>query len=331
MRNAMMYSGIITNYGCSAACRHCMFASSPRAGKEFISGEAAERIAGRLKRAGVYSMHIGGGEPFLNFEALCVLLGAMQKAGLGVDYIETNAFWARDDAEIMKRLERLRKLGVDTIMVSVDPFHIEYVPLERPIRLVQALRRAGMDYFIWQDRFLERLLPLDMTKTHTKEELSALLGEDYVADTAREYGVKVNGRALAIAESVYEPQSALELADGEPCSSLLAGMHCHVDLYGNVIPSGCPGISIDLEDFLAGRLPREKYPAAQRLYAGGVRALLEYATDAGFMPDDAGYATKCSLCCAIRTWLNENRPSPDIAPDCFYREMKRAMEVKNEN
>ena len=32
MRNVMNYSGIITNYNCSAACRHCMFASSPRAG-----------------------------------------------------------------------------------------------------------------------------------------------------------------------------------------------------------------------------------------------------------------------------------------------------------
>lgn len=324
--NRMMYSGIIANYGCTAACRHCMFCSSPRAGKDFITAEAAQRIAKRLRQAGVSSMHIGGGEPFLNFEALCGLLSAMQREGVGVDYIETNAFWCRDDEEIMRRLRILRSLGVDTIMASVDPFHIEYVPLERPIRLVQALRRAGMDYFIWQDRFLERLLPLDMKKTHTREELSALLGDSYIEDTAREYGVKVNGRALAIAGAVYEKQSAEELADGEPCSSLLSGMHCHVDLYEKVIPSGCPGISIDMEDFFSRRLPEEKYPAAYRLYTGGVRALLEYAKELGFEPDEKGYATKCSLCCAIRAWLNDNHPSQEMAPDGFYREMARAME-----
>jgi len=331
MKNTMTYSGIITNYSCSAACRHCMFASSPRAGQEFISEEAAERIVKRLKQAGVYSMHIGGGEPFLKFEALCALLRAMQRYGIGVDYIETNAFWARDDREIEKKLGVLRSLGVDTIMVSIDPFHIEFVPLERPIRLVQALRRAGMDYFIWQDRFLERLLPLDLKTTHTKEELSALLGENYIADTAREYGVKVNGRALAIVRSVYEAVSAEEILDDEPCSGMLSGMHCHVDLNEKVIPSGCPGISIDLDEFLAGRLPKEKYPAAYRLYTGGVRALYDYAREAGFEPDEKGYATKCSLCCAVRAWLNENKPSCDIAPDCFYREMKRAMDEENEN
>lgn len=325
-RNAMMYSGIITNYNCSAACRHCMFCSSPRAGKDFMTPEAAERIAQRLKRAGVSSMHIGGGEPFLNFEALCSLLSAMQRAGVGVDYIETNAFWARDDAEIMQRLRVLRALGADTIMASVDPFHIEFVPLERPIRLAQALRRAGMDYFIWQDRFLERLLPLDLRTTHTKEELSALLGDRYIEDTAREYGVKVNGRALVIAERLYRRQSAERLATGEPCSSLLSGTHCHVDLYEKVIPSGCPGISIDMDDFLAGRLSGEKYPAAYRLYTGGLRALYEYAKGLGFEPDAEGYPTRCSLCCAIRTWLNGKHPSQDIAPDCFYREMEKAME-----
>ena len=329
MRNAMMYSGVITNYSCSAACRHCMFASSPRAGKEFITEETAERIARRLSEAGVCSMHIGGGEPFLKFEALCILLKAMQKYGIGVDYIETNAFWAREDREIDGKLSILRTLGVDTVMVSVDPFHIEFVPLERPVRLVQALRRAGMDYFIWQDRFLERLLPLDMRKTHGKEELSALLGENYIEETAREYGVKVNGRALAIAKDIYQPQSAEEIMDDEPCRHLLSGTHCHVDLFGKVIPSGCPGISVELDDFFAGKLPKEKYPAAHRLYTGGVKALYEYAKAAGFEPDAKGYATKCSLCCAVRIWLNENRPSPDIAPDCFYQEMKRAMEEDN--
>lgn len=226
----------------------------------------------------------------------------------------------------MKKLRVIRSLGVDTVMVSVDPFHIEYVPLERPVRLAQALRRAGMDYFIWQDRFLERLLPLDMKTTHTREELASLLGETYIEDTAAEYGVKVNGRALAIAKRIYEPKTAGKIMDDEPCMHLLSGMHCHVDLHEKVIPSGCPGISIDLDDFLAGRLPMEKYPAAQRLCTGGVRALYEYAEEAGFVPDERGYATKCSLCCAIRSWLNENKPSPDIAPDCFYREMKRAME-----
>lgn len=321
----VLYSGIMTNYNCSAACRHCMFCSSPQAGKDFITPETARRIAQTLKSAGVSSMHIGGGEPFLNFEALCTLLSELQQAGVGVDYIETNAFWCRDMEEIRRKLRRIRSLGVDTVMASVDPFHIEFVPLERPIRLVQALREEGMDYFVWQDRFLERLLPLDLSQTHTREELSALLGDNYIEETAREYGIGVNGRALAIARRLYASRPADDLADEDPCTGLLSGQHCHVDLYGQVIPSGCPGISIEMDDFFAGRLPAEKYPAAYRLYTGGVRALLDYARGLGFEPDPAGYPTKCSLCCAIRIWLSRNCPSQDVAPDCFYREMEKAL------
>jgi len=323
--NQMLYSGIMTGYSCSAACRHCMFCSSPQAGRRFMTQETAERIAGRLRQAGVSSMHIGGGEPFLNFDSLCALLSALQKSGVGVDYIETNAFWCTDDRITREKLRKVRSLGVDTVMASVDPFHIEYVPLERPLRLVRALRELGMDYFVWQDRFLERLLPLDIARTHTTEEMKALLGDNYIEDTAREYGIGVNGRALAIAKNLYALQPAETLAADEPCGHMLSGRHCHVDLYEKVIPSGCPGIAIDLEDFFARRLPAAKYPVAHRLYTGGLRALLDYAREAGFTPDEAGYPTQCSLCYAVRAWLRKNKPSQDIAPDCFYQEMERAM------
>ena len=326
--NSMLYSGIMTNYNCSAACRHCMFCSSPRAGKDFITADAAERIAQRLRKAGVSSVHIGGGEPFLNFDALCTMLSALQRARVGVDYIETNAFWCRDMDSVRERLRKIRSLGADCVMASVDPFHIEFVPLERPLLLVQALRAEEMDFFVWQDRFLERLLPLDITKTHTCEELSRLLGEDYIEETAREYGLGVNGRALAIAKNLYVNQPAEKLAADEPCASILSGRHCHVDLYENVVPSGCPGIAVGLDDFFARRLPADRYPAAHRLYTGGLRALYEYAKEKGFEPDDGGYPTRCSLCYAIRAWLHEHAPSPDIGPDCFYREMAGAMREK---
>ena len=57
----------------------------------------------------------------------------------------------------------------------------------------------------------------------------------------------------------------------------------------------------------------------------GTAALMEYAKKAGFEPDPQGYPTRCSLCYAIRAWLNEHKLSQDIAPDCFYQEMKKTM------
>jgi uncharacterized Fe-S cluster-containing radical SAM superfamily protein len=318
------YSGIMTSYVCSASCRHCMFCSSPKAGKDFITEEAAGRITRTLAREGVTSVHIGGGEPFLNFAALTGLLEAMRNNGVGVDYIETNAFWCRDEKTVYERLASVRALGVRTVMVSVDPFHAEYIPLNRPLLLIRLLRETGMDYFVWQERFISRLRRLDPSRTHTHAELKSLLGDDYVAETAREYGLGMNGRALTIAGQLYPRRPAAAFLTRDPCR-LLDGGHCHIDLYENFIPSGCPGISVALDDYFGGALSEEKYPVVTRLLRGGIAALYEYSVSHGFTPSADGYVTKCELCFFVRDYLRSAKPSYDIAPDCFYNAMNDAF------
>ena len=316
-------SGIITNYNCTASCRHCMFASSPECRKDYISRERAEQIALLLERAGTISVHIGGGEPFMDFDGLCGLITALNRHGIGIDYIETNGYWARDISFAERRLEVLKRLGVYTIMVSVDPYHIEYVPLEMPLKLIELLRAKGFDYFIWQQKFLKPLLSLDISKNHSKEELMSVLGEDYILNTAREYGLGINGRALSFARDLYPIKSAEEVSTDESCPSLTRPHHCHIDLYGNAIPSRCTGIQAKAEDYLTGNITEGEYPVLSRLIHGGVKELLEFAREKGFIPDEKGYATKCELCFAIRAFLEKNSPSADLGPSDFYVQMSR--------
>ena len=324
--NTPVYSGVITNYVCTAACRHCMFASSPDCPKEFITPEGAEALAVLLEEAGTASVHIGGGEPFMNFGALCDTVRALRRHGIAIDYIETNGFWAVKEDFIRERLHTLKTLGVDCIMVSVDPFHIEYVPLERVLRLCNLLEEEGFDYFIWQQRFLKKLLKLDLAKVHTEAELRSLLGKDYIADTAKEYGLGMNGRALGIAAEIFRKKPAEALLDGEPCRKILRPHHCHFDLYGNAVPSGCPGLAAEAGDYLAEHIPAETYPVMDRLIRGGVAALYAYAKEKGFVPDPTGYPTECALCYGIRQWLLKNAPSKDLAPACFYENMEKTLE-----
>ncbi len=327
--NTPMYSGIITGYACTAACRHCMFASGPDCPGEFMTADMAERLATLLEKAGTSSVHIGGGEPFLHFPSLCLTVEALARHGIGIDYIETNGFWAVKDDFIRDRLRTLRDLGVDTVMVSVDPFHIEYVPLERVLLLCHILEEEGFDYFLWQQRFLKKLLKLDLTKTHTPEELQKLLGERYVTDTAAEYGLGMNGRALAIAGEIYEKKPIEAFLNHPPCQKILRPQHCHLDLYGNAVPSGCPGLSAEAEDYLHERISPAKYPVFSRLTTGGLRALYQYATENGFHPDPAGYPTACAVCYAIRSYLIKNVPTPDLSPKCFYENMDVTLVKSN--
>lgn len=327
------YSGIIVTYNCTAACRHCMFASCPHVAEDarklyatdtennYITYEKTLEICRKLASAGTTSMHIGGGEPFINFDGLCSAVNAMTECGIGVDYIETNCFWCKDTELVKRRAMHLKSMGVDTIMASLDPFHIEYVPLQNVVNFCNVMNQIGMDYFVWQDKFYSRLLPLDMTTTHTVSELKALLGEDYAGQTAREYGLGMNGRALKLAEKMYPLRTVDSLtAEDNPCTSLASGRHCHVDLYGRVTPSGCPGISVDLDDYLAvshGFDP-EKYPLVSALDRKGVAGAVEYAEKMGVNVKDKLYPSKCSLCYHIRKSLSHDNGIAEIAPKEFY-------------
>ncbi|MBE6541353.1 MAG: radical SAM protein [Ruminococcaceae bacterium] len=319
------YSGIITNYVCTAECRHCMFGSSPSCPKEYITTEESENIASILEEAGTPSVHIGGGEPFMNFPALLSLIDALNRHGIGVDYIETNAFWAKDEDIVKNRLWELTKRGVTTVMVSSDPFHIEYVPLSRVLTLIKLLSEEGFDYFIWQERYLRKLIHLDHNRTYSKEELEKILGKNYITYTAREYGLGMNGRALAISYDIYPLKSVDELLKSPPCHNILSAQHCHFDLYGNAVPSGCPGLCANSRDYLCGDISTDKYPVMSRLVCGRIKSLFEYAHNLGFVPDPQGYPTKCSFCYAMRSFLSKNNPSDDLSPKCFYENIDKNL------
>ncbi|MBQ4354169.1 MAG: radical SAM protein [Clostridia bacterium] len=323
--NTPYYSGIITNYVCTAACRHCMFGSSPDCPKTFITPAAAENLASILEEAKTASVHIGGGEPFVNFPALCSLIDALNRHGIGVDYIETNAFWAKEDDLVRERLWELTKRGVTTVMVSADPFHIEYVPIGRVLRLIRLLGEEGFDYFVWQERYLRRLMRLEHDRTYTRGELEKILGKTYIEDTAREYGLGMNGRALAIASRLYGKQPADALCDSRPCRKILEPHHCHFDLDGNAVPSGCPGLTAEARDYLCGTIRADRYPVMSRLLEGGTAALYAYAREHGFIPDEKGYPTKCAFCYAMRTYLVKHKPSADLSPACFYENIDKSL------
>lgn len=309
----------MTTYACPAACAHCLYASSPKTRGRFMDAQTARMIASNLKRMGAHSVHIGGGEPFLHMPALRATIDALREANIGIDYIETNAFWARN---IDRAREIIRALGAP-IMVSVDPFHVEYIALSRPLSLIRLLEEMRWDHFVWQDRYIPKLLPLDHARPIPRASLEAHLGNDYRMETAREYGLSANGRALTILRESLPRQRAEELLDDRACR-LLNGVHCHIDHFGNFVPPGCPGIAISIRDLAAGAVDPATYPVATRLMAGGVRALWDYAIGRGFAPDAAGYVTKCELCYFMRDFLSQHHPTPDIAPDCFYESMRES-------
>jgi hypothetical protein len=262
-----------------------------------------------------------------------MVIRALSKAGIRLDYIETNAFWARNPS-CAEYLELLQKENVQALCISIDPFHAEYVPWAYPIELARACDKQGMGYFLWKQDFLRVLSRLDANTRHTRPEIESALSPEYVKKTASAYGISLGGRAVNIEQEYNKARPAESLLDNgsvgnnvsnepneskgfkEPCKNLLSTGHFHVDLEAYFIPPGCTGLRLPLGELLTGI--EGSYPVFEALYSGGIAALFELASHHGFLPDKKGYVSKCNLCFHIRKYL-ASRGFSELDED-FYAE-----------
>jgi len=265
-----------------------------------------KEVCATLIQNGCKRVHIGGGEPFLDYEGLLTLLKTCVDYGILVDYIETNASWVVSEKDTTQRLRQIKKLGVKALCISVDPYHAEYIPYGRPLSLANVCTEENFVYFIWQERFLRMLQSIDAETAHSRQELEQNLSPSYIYDTANAYGLKIGGRAINIEEEYHSRKpigDILTAAGDSPCNDLLATNHFHVDMHGNFIPSGCTGIIIPLKE-LTTNLDTSRYPAFEALLNGGINALHKLAISHKFIPNPDGYTSKCALCFHIRHHLS---------------------------
>ena len=317
------HGGIMVNYQCSAACRHCLYSCSPTRKPGYVDEKSAGEICRLLRSGGCRSVHIGGGEPFLNFDGLLMMVRKLKEAGIRLEYTETNAFWAADTSENSRNEEKLKKLfaeGANCYCISVDPYHAEYVPYGAALNLAELCEKTGVDYFLWKQEYLRALSKLDSEKTHSREDMEKTMSKKYIFDTARHYGIGFGGRAVNIEDEFGSAISADRLVeDSSPCRNLLSTGHFHVDKDCYFIPPRCTGIRIPLSEAVSG-IPSGKYPVFEALYNGGISALLDFARQQGFS-EKAGYPSKCNLCFHVRQFLSK-KGFPELDEDHYDEALK---------
>jgi hypothetical protein len=315
--------GIITNYSCTSACRHCLYNCSPAREKDFISAGAAEEAFRTAASAGCAAVHIGGGEPLLRPDALGEVLGIARREGVSIDYVETNGSWFKDADSAAALLAALRSQGLHTLLVSISPFHNEHIPYFKTKGVMEACRRSGVRILPWVADFAGDLEGLGETRTHALADFEARYGENYLRGIPGRYWIHLGGRALEAFRPVLRAKTLDHILRENPggCARELADTsHFHIDLFGNYIPGLCTGLAIRRED-LGKRLAEEKYPLLTRLWAKGIRGLLALAqADFGFVPARAGYISKCDLCTGIRRHLFRQgyNASRELSPPGFY-------------
>ncbi|MDX1709408.1 MAG: hypothetical protein R3274_12465, partial [Desulfobacterales bacterium] len=216
----------------------------------------------------------------------------------------TNSSWFKDQDSAVAMLSQLRQKGLQTLLVSISPFHNEYIPLAKMKGVVDAARKTGMGIFPWISDFLGDLSELDATGTHSLAEYEALFGEKYIKRLPQRYWIHLGGRALKTFRPYLAQNSAEQILDenaGNCATELTNTGHFHFDLFGNYIPGLCAGLSIKSED-LSQPLEADQYPVLSTLFAIGIRGIYKMAAEAfDFRPAKKRYINKCDLCTEIRS------------------------------
>jgi hypothetical protein len=335
---APISGGLILSYRCNAACRHCMYACSPRWPADWI-GEAElaavlKALSGRIHPSpwGAdtmslnHGLHFTGGEPFLNFQLLCSAVQMAADLQIPSLFVETNCYWARSDRETRERLQKLKDCGLVGILISINPFYLEHVPFERSERAIRIAGEVfGPNVMVYQQEYLRLFKQLGI---HDRLPLPELMKREEGLEFTRHAEFFLNGRApYALEELELFPHFPAERVFAHPCSpSFLRSWHNHFDNYGNLIPGYCGGLSLGdcrrLDALLGQGIDLDARPILSYIVADNFRGLLAFAEERGYRQRLSGYLSKCHLCADLRRHLVRVREFPELAPREFYDQLE---------
>ncbi len=134
----------VVTMNCTGRCRHCS------EGDHFtdkihldgnIAASAIEKIADIYDISSVMTF---GGEPLLYLSDVSAIHKAAKMVGIPQREIITNGFFTKDKEKIASAAHLLADSGVTRVMLSVDAFHQETIPIEPVFYFAECIRASGV-------------------------------------------------------------------------------------------------------------------------------------------------------------------------------------------
>ena len=140
LRNLEKIEFVVT-YACTGRCKHCSEGDHTACGEGIdpeIAAECVRRIAAEYDIGTVMTF---GGEPLLYCDTVEKIMNAAREMGVPRRQVITNGYFSRDPRVIGEVAKRLYECGVNDLLLSVDAFHQETIPLDT-VKIFAAEARA---------------------------------------------------------------------------------------------------------------------------------------------------------------------------------------------
>lgn len=310
----------LLTFKCPAECQHCSYKAGPkRIGfikKREISGYLRELTKIHPLRA----VWVHGGEPFLYFDILTYIIKEANKLGISRLGVITNSFWAKNEKIAKKKLEGLKKEGLNALTFSADFFHQEFIPLENVRNALKSAVALGFEDIYVDSYFVDDINSYNYFNQLTKKNLERL--NDIKNIEFHQNPMSVEGRGTELIEYLKLKE---EIPSGNcPMPFWIDGNlqnpdTIEIDCEGNV--TLCPGICIGntnvqsitriVQDYNV-----ENHPILSIIDKEGPIGLLKIAKENGFKQDQQ-FVNECHLCYELRKFLQPIYPYSLVPKECY--------------
>ncbi len=120
----------VVTHACTGKCKHCSEGDHPTCADSInpdIAADAVKKIAAEYDIKTVMTF---GGEPLLCPDTVFAIITAAKQMNIPKRQIITNGYFTKNAAYIRETAKRLADCGVNDLLLSVDAFHQETIPLD---------------------------------------------------------------------------------------------------------------------------------------------------------------------------------------------------------
>ena len=117
-------------YACTGKCKHCSEGDHLGCTDHIDKDVAIKAVRDICENYKIESLMTFGGEPLLYPETTCAIHAVATELGIPARQLITNGYFSKDPARIASVAELIAHAGVNDLLLSVDAFHQETIPLD---------------------------------------------------------------------------------------------------------------------------------------------------------------------------------------------------------
>ena len=291
----------VVTYRCTGRCLHCSMGeaiNTPSPFKHVLAQPAAQAISSLAQMYPIESVMTFGGEPLLYPDVVCAIHDAAASCQIPMRQLITNGCFSADPNAQVRIAKALTQAGVNQLLLSVDAFHQQTLPIENVYAFAQAYKRLGQQIAL-QPAWVVNNAHDNPYNAQTKQILAAFAALEIPISSGNDIFL-AGSAAKHLAQ--YYPTAQLDpcaICGRAPYTQPLTGItSLSIVPSGDVMVCGFAIGNIYEEDIAAVIARYDPYSDARMrtLATGNAASLMQYAREQGIQIDPTRMRSICDIC-----------------------------------